>query len=225
MAASRAEVDAVAKEYWSIGVRHIVALRGDPATGPGTSYEPHADGYATSTELVAGLKKIGDFEVSVSAYPEGHPEGSVEQDIEVLKAKVDAGASRAITQFFFDNDVYMRYLDKVRARGITIPVVPGIVPVQNFKQVANFAKRTGASMPAWLADRFDGLDNDPSDAPPRGRDGGGRTGARSRRPRRLQFPLLHDESRRPRLCDLSPARHAPRANQNSYQSQEKEKAA
>ncbi len=162
VAASRAEVDAVAREYWQTGVRHIVALRGDPPTGPGTAYEPHADGYATSTELVAGLKKIGDFEVSVSAYPEGHPEGSVEQDIEVLKAKVDAGASRAITQFFFDNDVYMRYLDKVRARGINIPVVPGIVPVQNFKQVANFAKRTGATMPAWLADRFDGLDNDPN---------------------------------------------------------------
>jgi methylenetetrahydrofolate reductase (NADPH) len=162
VAASRAEVDAVAKDYWQTGVRHIVALRGDPHTGPGTAYEPHAEGYQTSTELVAGLKRIGDFEISVSAYPEGHPEGSVDQDIEYLKAKVDAGASRAITQFFFDNDIYLRYLDKVRARGINIPIVPGIVPVQNFKQVAKFAKGTGASVPSWLADRFEGLDDDPA---------------------------------------------------------------
>ena len=161
VAASRDEVDAVAKDYWATGVRHIVALRGDPQTGPGTPYSPQPDGYQTSTDLVAGLKKIGDFEISVSAYPEGHPEGSVDRDIDVLKAKVDAGAARAITQFFFDNDIYMRYLDKVRARGIDIPIVPGIVPVQNFKQTANFAKRTGASMPAWLADRFEGLDDDP----------------------------------------------------------------
>ena len=161
VAASRAEVNAVAKEYWETGVRHIVALRGDPQAGPGTAYQAQADGYQTSTELVAGLKKMGDFEISVSAYPEGHPEGSIDQDIEHLKAKVDAGATRAITQFFFDNDIYMRYLDKVRARGINIPIVPGIVPVQNFKQTANFAKRTGASMPAWLADRFEGLDDDP----------------------------------------------------------------
>ena len=162
VAASRAEVDAVAKDYWHSGVRHIVALRGDPHTGPGTSYEPHPDGYQTSTELVAGLKRIGDFEISVSAYPEGHPEGSIDADIEHLKAKVDAGASRAITQFFFDNETYLRYLDKVRARGITIPIVPGIVPVQNFKQVAKFAKGAGASVPSWLADRFEGLDDDPA---------------------------------------------------------------
>ena len=162
VAASREEVDAVAKDYWATGVRHIVALRGDPTTGPGTPYSAQPDGYQTSTDLVAGLKKIGDFEVSVSAYPEGHPEGSVDRDIDVLKAKVDAGATRAITQFFFDNDIYMRYLEKVRARGINIPIVPGIVPVQNFKQTANFAKRTGASMPAWLADRFEGLDDDPA---------------------------------------------------------------
>ena len=162
VAASREEVDAVAKDYWATGVRHIVALRGDPTTGPGTPYSAQPDGYQTSTDLVAGLKKIGDFEVSVSAYPEGHPEGSVDRDIDVLKAKVDAGATRAITQFFFDNDIYMRYLEKVRGRGINIPIVPGIVPVQNFKQTANFAKRTGASMPAWLADRFEGLDDDPA---------------------------------------------------------------
>jgi methylenetetrahydrofolate reductase (NADPH) len=163
VAASQAEVDTVAREYWDAGVRHIVALRGDPQGGPGSRYEAQPDGYATSTALVAGLKRVGDFEVSVSAYPEGHPESpSLDADIDVLKAKIDAGATRAITQFFFDNDVYMRFLDKVRGRGINIPVVPGIVPVQNFKQTASFAKRTGASVPAWLADRFEGLDDDPT---------------------------------------------------------------
>lgn len=162
VAASRAEVDAVARDYWYAGVRHIVALRGDPQTGPGTSYQPQHDGYQTSAELVAGLRRVGDFEISVSAYPEGHPEtGSIDKDIDVLKAKIDAGATRAITQFFFDNDVYMRFLDKVRARGINIPIAPGIVPVQSFKQTASFAKRAGASVPAWLIDRFDGLDDDP----------------------------------------------------------------
>ena len=162
VAASRAEVDAVAKDYWDSGIRHIVALRGDPQGGPGTAYEPHNDGYQSSTELVAGLKRIADFEISVSAYPEGHPESrSPDADIDVLKAKVDAGATRAITQFFFDNDVYMRFLDKVRAKGINIPIVPGIVPVQSFKQTSNFAKRAGASVPDWLAERFEGLENDP----------------------------------------------------------------
>jgi len=162
VAASRDEVDAVARDYWEAGVRHVVALRGDPQTGPGTPYVAQPDGYQTSTDLIAGLRRIGDFEISVSAYPEGHPEsGSIDKDIDVLKAKIDAGATRAITQFFFDNDVFMRFMDKVRAKGINIPVVPGIVPVQSFKQTASFAKRAGASMPAWLADRFEGLDDDP----------------------------------------------------------------
>lgn len=162
VAASRDEVDAVARDYWAAGVRHIVALRGDAQGGPGAVYKPQEDGYQTSTDLVRGLKKIGDFEISVSAYPEGHPESpSITRDIDVLKAKIDAGATRAITQFFFDNDIYMRYLDRVRAAGITIPIVPGIVPVQSFKQTANFAKRAGASVPGWLADRFEGLENDP----------------------------------------------------------------
>lgn len=162
VAASRAEVDAVAKDYWDVGVRHIVALRGDPQGGPGARYEAQPDGYQTSTELIAGLKRIADFEISVSAYPEGHPESAgPDADIDVLKAKIDAGATRAITQFFFDNDVYMRFMDKVRARGINIPVVPGIVPVQNFRQTASFAKKAGASVPTWLADRFEGLDDDP----------------------------------------------------------------
>jgi len=154
-------VDEVVRAYWDAGVRHIVALRGDPVAGPGTPYEPHPGGYAQTCDLVAGIKRIGDFEVSVSAYPEKHPEAaSLDADIDALKAKVDAGATRAITQFFFDNDLYLRYLDRVRARGIDIPIVPGILPVQNFKQAANFAAKTGASMPAWLAARFDGLEHD-----------------------------------------------------------------
>jgi methylenetetrahydrofolate reductase (NADPH) len=159
VAASRDEVDKVVRDYWDVGVRHIVALRGDPQDTNG--WVPHADGYVTSTDLVAGIRRVGDFEISVSAYPERHPESkSVDADIDVLKAKIDAGATRAITQFFFENDIYLRYLDKVRACGIDIPIVPGIVPVQNFKQTSNFAKRAGASIPQWLADRFEGLDDD-----------------------------------------------------------------
>jgi methylenetetrahydrofolate reductase (NADPH) len=161
VAATRAEVDEVVGSYWDAGVRHIVALRGDPVAGPGTRYEPHPGGYDQTCDLVAGIKRVGDFEVSVSAYPEKHPEAaSLDADIDALKAKVDCGADRAITQFFFDNDLYFRYLDRVRARGIRTPIVPGIVPVQNFKQVANFAGKTGASVPEWLAGRFEGLDHD-----------------------------------------------------------------
>jgi methylenetetrahydrofolate reductase (NADPH) len=159
--ATKDEVDEVVRSYWDAGVRHIVALRGDPLTGIGTCYEPHPGGYAQACHLVEGIKKVADFEVSVSAYPEKHPEAaSLEADIDALKAKVDAGASRAITQFFFDNDLYFRYLDQVRGRGVDVPIVPGILPVQNFKQAANFAARTGASVPAWLAARFEGLDED-----------------------------------------------------------------
>jgi methylenetetrahydrofolate reductase (NADPH) len=157
------EVDAVAREYWDMGVRHIVALRGDPQGGPGARFLPHAQGYKNSAALVAGLKKLADFDVTVSAYPEGHPESvSIDQDIDVLKAKIDAGATRAITQFFFENEVYLRFLDKVKAHGIDIPILPGIVPVQNFNQTALFARRAGASIPQWLADRFEGLDDDPT---------------------------------------------------------------
>jgi methylenetetrahydrofolate reductase (NADPH) len=163
VAATQAEVDAVVDSYRDAGVRHIVALRGDPAAGLGTRYEPHPGGYAHTADLVAGIKAHGDFEVSVSAYPEKHPESpTLFADIETLKRKVDAGADRAITQFFFDNAVYLRYLDVVRAAGIDIPIVPGILPVQNFRQTAGFAARTGASVPAWLADRFDGLEDDPA---------------------------------------------------------------
>ena len=160
--ATRDEVDEVARGYWDAGVRHIVALRGDPQGGLGSAYAPTPGGYANSTELVRGLRAIGDFEISVAAYPEKHPESaSFEQDIDVLKAKIDAGATRAITQFFFENDLYFRFLDRVRAAGITIPIVPGVTAVQNFKQTANFAKRAGASVPDWLGERFAGLDDDP----------------------------------------------------------------
>ena len=164
VAATRDEVNRVIRDYCAAGVRHIVALRGDPAGGVGARYVPHPGGYTNAADLVGGIKRIApNVEVSVSAYPEKHPDSpTVEADIDTLKAKVDAGATRAITQFFFENDLYFRYLDRVRARGINVPVVPGILPVQNFKQTKNFAERTGASVPAWLAERFDGLDDDPA---------------------------------------------------------------
>ena len=163
VAATRGEVDAIVRNYHDAGVRHIVALRGDPVGGAGKKYAPHPGGYQNAADLVAGIKRAGDFEISVSAYPEKHPDSpTLEADIDMLKAKVDAGASRAITQFFFENDLYFRYLDRVRARGIDIPIVPGILPVQNFKAAKNFATRAGASVPVWLAERFAGLDNDPT---------------------------------------------------------------
>jgi methylenetetrahydrofolate reductase (NADPH) len=160
--ATRGEVDEVARGYWQAGIRHIVALRGDAIAGPGAKFVPHPDGYQNAADLVAGLKRLAKFEISVAAYPEKHPDSpSVDADIDNLKAKIDAGATRAITQFFFDNDLYRAYVDRVRARGITVPIVPGIVPIHNFKQVAGFAARTGATIPDWMARRFDGLDNDP----------------------------------------------------------------
>jgi methylenetetrahydrofolate reductase (NADPH) len=161
VAANRTEVDSVIRSYVAAGVRHIVALRGDPVGGIAERYAPHPQGYRNAADLVAAIKAVADVEVSVSAYPEKHPDSlSVDADIDMLQAKVDAGAGRAITQFFFDNDLYFRYLDRVRARGITIPVVPGVLPVQNFKQMRVFAERCGTSVPAWLADRFTGLDTD-----------------------------------------------------------------
>jgi methylenetetrahydrofolate reductase (NADPH) len=161
VAATRADVDAVVRNYVAAGVRHIVALRGDPTGGAGERYAPHPGGYVNAADLVSGIKRIADVEVSVSAYPEKHPDSpTVEADIDVLQAKVDNGAARAITQFFFDNDLYFRYVDKVRSRGIAIPIVPGILPVQNFAQTKAFAERCGASVPAWLAERFAGLNDD-----------------------------------------------------------------
>jgi methylenetetrahydrofolate reductase (NADPH) len=160
--AARGEIDEIVGRYHEIGVRHIVALRGDPPGGIGTPFATHPDGYQTSPELVASIKKrFPDIEISVSAYPEKHPESpDFDADIDVLKAKVDAGAARAITQVFFDNDLYFRYLDRVRARGIDIPVVPGIMPMHNFKQARNFVTRAGTSVPDWLAAKFEGLDDD-----------------------------------------------------------------
>jgi methylenetetrahydrofolate reductase (NADPH) len=161
VAATKDEIDAVVRGYWTAGVRHIVALRGDPVGGLGSTYEPHPGGYGYTADLVRGIKGIANFEVSVSAYPERHPESTNwDVEIDILKAKRDAGANRAITQFFFDNDVYFRYLDRVRAAGIEMPIVPGIIPVQNFKAVAGFAGKTGASVPAAFAKKFEGLDND-----------------------------------------------------------------
>ena len=129
----------------------------------GTRYQPHPGGYAQASDLVAGIKRIGGFEVSVGGYPEKHPESATfEADIDHLKAKVDAGADRIITQFFFDNTHYLRFLERVRARGIWCPVLPGIVPIHNFKQVSSFGAKTGTTMPAWLARRFEGLDDDPA---------------------------------------------------------------
>jgi methylenetetrahydrofolate reductase (NADPH) len=161
--AARGEIDDIVGRYHEVGVRHIVALRGDPAGGIGTAYLAHPDGYQTSADLVAGIKRHhSDIEVSVSAYPEKHPDArDFDADIDTLKAKVDAGASRAITQVFFDNDLYFRYLDRVRARGIEIPIVPGIMPMHNFRQARNFVTRAGTSVPDWLAQKFEGLDDDP----------------------------------------------------------------
>src|SRR4051812_31571551 len=160
--ASRGEIDEIVDRYHEGGVRNIVGLRGDPPGGIGTPYATHPDGYQSSAALVAGIKKRhADIEVSVSAYPEKHPEArDFDADIDTLKAKVDAGAARAITQVFFDNDLYFRYLDRVRARGINIPIVPGIMPMHNFKQARNFVTRAGTSVPDWLAEKFDGLDDD-----------------------------------------------------------------
>jgi methylenetetrahydrofolate reductase (NADPH) len=157
--ASRSEVDEVARQYWEAGVRHIVALRGDPP--PGAAYEPHPGGYAFAADLVAGLKRVADFEISVAAYPEAHPAAvSPGADLDNLKRKLDAGATRAITQFFFDTSVYLRFLDRCLAAGITAPVVPGILPVSNFAQAVKISAMCGTSVPDWLGHLFDGTADD-----------------------------------------------------------------
>lgn len=160
--ASREQSDSVISEFVSAGVKRFVALRGDPAEGVGSRYRPHPQGYSNGADLVAALARQGAHDISVSAYPEKHPESpDFATDIEMLKRKVDNGATRAITQFFFDNDVYERYVERVRRAGIYIPIVPGILPVHSFAAVANFAGRCGAHVPAWLAERFEGLGRDP----------------------------------------------------------------
>ena len=159
--ASRAEVDEVARSYHAAGVRHIVALRGDPPEG-GAGYAPHPGGYPHAVDLVAGLRHIADFDISVAAYPETHPEApSLEFDLDNLKRKLDAGASRAITQFFFDTELFLRFRDRVRRAGIAAPLIPGILPVTNYGQVARFARMCGASVPDWLTRLFETLENDP----------------------------------------------------------------
>jgi methylenetetrahydrofolate reductase (NADPH) len=158
--ASRAEVDDVARGYWEAGIRHIVALRGDAPEGQGR-FVPHSQGYANSTELVAGLKKVAGFDISVGCYPELHPDSrSSRTELEHLRRKIDAGATRAISQYFFDTETFLRFLDRARSAGITVPIVPGILPVTNFQQVRRFSAACGASVPSWLADLFDGLDHD-----------------------------------------------------------------
>jgi len=161
VSATCSELDELIRDYWDLGVRQIVALRGDPPGGVGERYEPTPGGYVNAADLCAGIKRIAPFEIAVACYPEKHPESpTVEADIDMLKAKIDAGATSAITQFFFDNAAYFRYLDRVRASGITIPIVPGIIPIHNFKQVSGFATKSGASVPDWLGHRFESLDED-----------------------------------------------------------------
>ena len=153
------EVDAVARRYWEAGVKHIVALRGDAPAGQ--SYAPHPGGYAYAADLVAGLKRVADFEITVAAYPETHPQAqSPEQDLDNLKRKLDAGASRAISQVFFDNNNFLRFLDRALAAGITAPIVPGIMPVTNFTQAAKFCTACGTVVPGWMGELFEGLEND-----------------------------------------------------------------
>ena len=158
--ASQGEIDDIAREYWDMGIRHIVALRGDPPKGV-DRYDPGGDGYPYAAELVAGLRKVADFDISVAAYPEIHPEAPNPLfDLDNLKRKLDAGASRAITQFFFDADVFLRFRDLCATAGIESSIVPGILPITRFPQLTNFAARCGATVPDWLAERFDGLDDD-----------------------------------------------------------------
>ncbi|WP_295812466.1 methylenetetrahydrofolate reductase [NAD(P)H] [uncultured Nitratireductor sp.] len=160
--ASSEDVDQVVGEFVEMGVKRFVALRGDPSAGVGAAYRPYPGGYANGAELVGAMKRQGDFDISVSAYPEKHPESpDFATDIDMLKRKVDNGATRAITQFFFDNDHYERYVERARRAGIYIPIVPGVLPIHNFTQVANFAGRCGASIPGWLAERFAGLEDEP----------------------------------------------------------------
>jgi methylenetetrahydrofolate reductase (NADPH) len=160
--ATREEIDAVAHAYWDAGVRHIVALRGDLPEGAGGHYIPYPGGYAYASDLVAGLKRIADFEISVAAYPETHPEAKTPAaDLDNLKRKIDAGAARAITQFFFEVDAYLRFVDRARGAGISVPIVPGILPVTNYAQMKRFAGLCGARVPDWLASLFEGSDNNP----------------------------------------------------------------
>ena len=159
--AARHEIDAVAQAYWDAGIRSIVALRGDPPDGT-SRYEPHPEGYTWAADLVAGLRRVGDFDISVAAFPEMHPEAvSAEHDLDNLKRKLDAGASRAITQFFFDSEAFLRFVERARAAGIEAPIVPGILPITNFAQTSRFARACGADVPSWMEPVFTGLEDHP----------------------------------------------------------------
>jgi len=161
VAATQGEIDDVARAYWDAGIRHIVALRGDPPQGMGGKYCPHPGGYANAAALVSGLKKIGDFQISVAGYPEKHPDSAdAKADLDNLKRKVDAGADRCITQFFFEPDDFLRFREATAKAGINVPVVPGIMPVSNFQGIQRMAGLCGSRVPAWLAEMFDGLDDD-----------------------------------------------------------------
>lgn len=161
VAASREETDTLARRWWDMGVRRIVALRGDMPNMEGP-YRPHPQGYRNAAELVDGLKRIADFHIAVAAYPETHPDSpSVEADLDNLKAKIDNGADVAITQFFFDHETFLRFRDRAIAAGVHVPIVPGVLPITNFARACDFAGRCGTTVPAWLAERFDGLDADP----------------------------------------------------------------
>jgi methylenetetrahydrofolate reductase (NADPH) len=160
--ASRSEIDAIARSYWDSGVRHIVALRGDPPE-EGATYRPHPDGYADAAALVAGLKRIAPFEISVACYPEVHPQASCAAgDLDNFKRKVDAGADRAISQFFFSSDAFLRFRDRVAAAGLDVELVPGILPVSNVAQTRKFAGQCGAGIPKWMDAMFEGLDDHPT---------------------------------------------------------------
>jgi len=162
--ASRDEIDAVAKTYWDIGVKHIVALRGDaPDMKDGGAYVPHPDGYAYAADLVRGLREVADFEISVAAYPEMHPQAqSMEADLRHLKEKIDAGATRAISQYFFDADDYFRFIEQTKKLGITVPIIAGILPIANFAQAQKFSAMCGATIPKWIIDLFESLPDDPA---------------------------------------------------------------
>ena len=162
VAATREEIEEIARDYWELGVRHIVALRGDPPE-PGSPYQPHPGGHANAAELVAGLKSIAPFDISVAAYPEMHPDSANRAaDIDNLKRKIDAGADRAITQFFFSADCFLRFRDEVAAAGLDVEIVPGILPVSNVATARRFAATCGASIPEWLNGLFEGLDDLPA---------------------------------------------------------------
>ena len=161
VSATREEIDYIIRKYWTLGIQHIVALRGDPPGGPSQPYQATAGGYVNATALVAGIKEIAPFEITVACYPEKHPESrSFHNDIDILKAKIDAGATSAISQFFFDNEVFFRFVDRARKSGIQIPIVPGIVPIYDFHRTASFASKAGVRMPYRLARRLGDLDEE-----------------------------------------------------------------